>query len=103
MVIMTIIGALPCRRARWQIRGVSMPATPVVETSKGTVRGTVEDGIEVFLGIPYGAPTGGANRFRPPRPRAPWTGHLDSTAYGPTCPQTVLISHMREELRALRA
>jgi para-nitrobenzyl esterase len=80
-----------------------MTASPVVDTSKGRVRGNVEDGIEVFLGIPYGAPTGGANRFRAPQPRSPWTGELDCTEYGPTCPQTVLVTKMSDAMRALRA
>src|SRR5215471_5441902 len=45
-----------------------------VDTSSGAVRGTVNSGIRIFRGIPYGADTGGANRFMPPRKPAPWTG-----------------------------
>jgi para-nitrobenzyl esterase len=60
---------------------------PVVETAAGKVQGMLEGGVRVFKGIPYGAPTGGANRFRPPQPMAPWTGVKVTTAYGAPAPQ----------------
>src|SRR5580765_3200928 len=65
--------------------GDSVTAT----TSAGTVRGIVDEGINVFKGIPYGDTTAGTNRFMPPKPPAPWTGARDALAYGPTAPQTV--------------
>ncbi|MET0521215.1 MAG: carboxylesterase family protein, partial [Jiangellaceae bacterium] len=43
--------------------------SPVVKTSKGAVRGTVDEAVEVFKGVPYAGTTAGANRFRPPVPR----------------------------------
>ena len=58
----------------------------VADTSGGKVRGVVVDGVRVFKGIPYGAPTSGMNRFRPPVKPAPWTGTRDAFAYGATAP-----------------
>jgi para-nitrobenzyl esterase len=60
----------------------------ITDTSAGKVRGVVIDGVNVFKGIPYGAPTNGVNRFRPPVKPAGWTGTREAIAYGPTAPQT---------------
>jgi para-nitrobenzyl esterase len=59
-----------------------------VETSNGVVRGMANTGIKIFRGIPYGADTGGRNRFMPPRKPAAWTGARDCIGYGPISPQT---------------
>ncbi|WP_162940085.1 carboxylesterase/lipase family protein [Gryllotalpicola protaetiae] len=59
-------------------------ATPVVQTSVGTVEGTVRDGVAQFLGIPYGSPPVGELRFRPPEPAPPWGGIRSATTYGPS-------------------
>ncbi|HTZ35281.1 MAG TPA: carboxylesterase family protein [Stellaceae bacterium] len=61
--------------------------SPIVETGAGKLRGAVAGGIHAFKGIPYGAPTGGADRFRPPRPVAPWSGVRDALAYRGRAPQ----------------
>lgn len=59
----------------------------IARTAAGRVAGYVQDGIFTFKGIPYGADTGGANRFRPPQPVPPWAGVRSARAYGLVAPQ----------------
>ena len=59
-----------------------------VETAGGVVRGMANTGIKIFRGIPYGADTGGKNRFMPPKKPAAWAGIRNSIGYGPISPQT---------------
>lgn len=59
----------------------------VVETTSGKVQGIATAGIKEFKGIPYGAPTGGKNRFMPPRKPTPWTGVRECFSHGQCCPQ----------------
>jgi para-nitrobenzyl esterase len=62
-------------------------AEAIVEVTQGSLRGSVEDGIFVFKGVPYGADTGGEHRFKPPRPAEPWSGVRDALTFGPDAPQ----------------
>ncbi|MEZ5558085.1 MAG: carboxylesterase/lipase family protein [Pseudomonadales bacterium] len=62
-------------------------AETLAQTSSGTVRGRIEDGIRVFKGVPYGASTAGANRFMPARDPQPWREPRDAFDYGPAAPQ----------------
>ncbi len=61
----------------------------IAPTQAGQVRGTVEDGIVRFSGIPYAAPPVGDHRFALPQPPEPWKGVRDATLPGPNAPQRV--------------
>jgi len=67
----------------------------VVETTSGKVQGIATAGIKEFKGIPYGAPTGGKNRFMPPKKPASWTGVRECFTHGQCCPQT--LSNLKSE------
>ncbi|HSN38338.1 MAG TPA: carboxylesterase family protein [Arthrobacter sp.] len=54
----------------------------VVNTTYGPLRGSADENVHRFLGVPYGAPTSGANRLHPPQPVQPWSGIRDATEYG---------------------
>lgn len=54
----------------------------VVKTMHGQLQGSVANGVHRFLGVPYAAPTSGANRLRPPQPVQSWSGVRDATQYG---------------------
>ena len=60
---------------------------PLATTAAGRVRGFVDEGTFVFLGLPFAAPPVGELRFREPHPPAAWDGVRDALRYGPTAPQ----------------
>jgi para-nitrobenzyl esterase len=59
----------------------------VADTASGKVQGMNLGGINIFKGIPYGASTGGSNRFMPPKKPASWTGTRDAFEFGQIAPQ----------------
>lgn len=65
----------------------STPRTAVATTRYGKVRGYMEDEVFVFKGVPYGASTGGENRWLPAKPPTPWDGEYPALTYGANCPQ----------------
>ncbi|MBN1289257.1 MAG: carboxylesterase family protein [Actinobacteria bacterium] len=69
------------------IEGISFKPGKVVDTAGGPVRGKYEDGIHIYLGIPFAAPPVGELRWKPPQPASPWTGTRHCVAFGPSCPQ----------------
>src|SRR5690242_20674116 len=65
----------------------STPRSAVAKTQYGRVRGYVEDGVLTFKGVPYGANTGGENRWLPAKPPKSWDGESPALIYGANCPQ----------------
>jgi para-nitrobenzyl esterase len=63
------------------------PTQPVTIRT-GKIRGLKIGGLQIFKGIPYGAPTGGANRFMPPKPPETWSGVRDTFEFGHYAPQS---------------
>ena len=61
--------------------------TTEVRLAAGKVRGTREDGLAVFRGIPFAEPPVGPLRFAAPRPVAAWEGVREAAQFGPPPPQ----------------
>jgi para-nitrobenzyl esterase len=59
------------------------------ETSSGWVMGIANGEVKEFKGIPYGASTGGLNRFMPPQKPASWRGVRECFHHGQISPQTL--------------
>ena len=59
----------------------------ITQTQYGLVQGYILDDVYTYLGIPYGAPTGGANRFLPPQEPESWEGIRPALFYGNDAPQ----------------
>lgn len=59
----------------------------LVDLPQGRLEGRIEDGLQVFRGIPYAAAPVGRRRFRPAEPPEPWTGVRQAVAFAPAAPQ----------------
>jgi para-nitrobenzyl esterase len=60
---------------------------PIAETRFGRIRGSREDLLCVFRGIPYADPPVGSLRFGAPQPPTPWPGVRDARSFGAPAPQ----------------
>src|SRR6185312_5311345 len=59
-----------------------------VRVEDGLLQGTVEDGLQVYRGIPFAAPPVGDLRWRPPQPAPKWEGVRRAEEFGRACMQT---------------
>jgi para-nitrobenzyl esterase len=64
----------------------STTESSIAATGSGKVRGYLDNSINVFKGIRYGADTA-SRRFMPPVPPEPWSDIKDALSYGPSAPQ----------------
>lgn len=71
--------------------GGAPSATALVDLDGGRIAGRVEDGVDVFLGIPYAMPPIGDRRWKTPEKPAPWVETREAVSFGPACPQTGLL------------
>lgn len=63
-------------------------ASPVANTTAGRIRGVIEDGINVFRGVPYGGDTA-KTRFIAPVVPAAWAGVKECTNFRTMAPQLI--------------
>lgn len=61
----------------------------LVRARSGWLRGSVEDDVVNFKGIPFAAPPVGSLRWRPPQPAIPWEGVRLASEYGSIAAQPV--------------
>ena len=63
-----------------------------VKTAQGELIGFIAgNGAHVWRGVPYAADTSGQNRWRAPRPAAPWEGIRQALDFAPVCPQIATV------------
>lgn len=55
----------------------------IVNTKYGPLQGTVQDGWQAFLGVPFAKAPIGELRFQPPQPLEAWEGTFDATKFPP--------------------
>src|ERR1051326_3480665 len=85
---LSALGAGCAMSARAVAQSQSSQLFWTVETTSGKVQGIASTGIKEFKGIPYGAPTGGRNRYMPPKKPASWSGVRECLGHGSICPQS---------------
>jgi carboxylesterase type B len=96
--LLLLTGASALSTACLQDAPVGNCTTGTVETTNGPVCGNLQTGgfpdgpkseVSTFLGIPFAADTGGANRFKAPQPVAKWTKTKEALSFGFACPQAI--------------
>jgi para-nitrobenzyl esterase len=79
----TAVFALGAAAATAQEESPTEGLIDVVEVEGGLVRGVDTDveGVKVFKGVPFAAPTSGENRWREAQPVEPWEGVMDADTW----------------------
>lgn len=65
------------------ISGNAQSLSGIIKIEGGKVEGTVENGINVFKGIPFAAPPVGELRWKAPQPVKPWEGVKRADKFAP--------------------
>jgi para-nitrobenzyl esterase len=68
---------------------VTQNDTDVVKTDAGNISGIEQNGLRVYLGIPFAAPPVGDLRWKPPAPVKPWNGVKETKEFCKACPQPI--------------
>lgn len=68
---------------------LTTPRSAVANTQYGKVRGFLDGDVFTFKGIPYGADTGGENRWQPAKPPKSWKDDYPALIYADNCPQNL--------------
>ena len=74
------------------LAGVACTGWASVLTTKveqGVLKGTIEDGLTIYRGIPFAAPPVGDLRWRGPQPAAKWQGVRPADKFAPQCVQSI--------------
>ena len=66
---------------------MSAAADSTVKVEQGLLKGTVEQGLTVYRGVPFAAPPIGDLRWRAPKPAASWEGVRNADKFAPECVQ----------------
>ena len=67
---------------------LNAPLPDEVDTQKGPVLGTAQDGVRIFKGIPYATPPVGERRFQVPEEAAAWDRPYPAVRFSPGCMQS---------------
>ena len=87
MLALLLTGGLLLASAENGVAAAPSTSTPTASTREGIVEGHRQDGLDVFLGIPFAAPPVGALRWKEPQAVVAWTGTRKADAYAASCMQ----------------
>jgi para-nitrobenzyl esterase len=66
------------------VEGINLAQQPEpIKVEDGLLQGKYDDGLNVYLGIPFAAPPVGSLRWRPPQPAAKWDSVREAVKFAP--------------------